>query len=155
MHSPRRFLVAALISVVAIGCAADSPTQASPQHVGTWILQSAAGQSAPAVIHSVIDEASGKPINVLVLGDTLELKSDGTYIQRAQLEVRLGDVLVGRSRWTDRGFYSLEGSAVHFDSDYLQNVAFSGELTTGPTLSVTQNLAREGNDDVYLLTRTH
>ena len=115
-------------------------------------MQSAAGQSAPAVVHSLIDEPSGKPIDVLVLGDTIELKSDGTYIQRAQLEVRIGGVLAGRSRWTDRGFYSLEGSAVHFDSDYIQNVAFSGAVA-GPTLTVTQNLPREGTDDVFVLVK--
>lgn len=150
MNISSRFLTAALACVVALGCAGDSPTEAS-SHVGTWILQSAAGQSAPAVIHSVVDEASGKPIEVLVLGDTLELKSDGTYVQRAQLEVRLGGVLAGRSRWTDHGLYALEGSAVHFDSDYLQNVAFSGALAAGHTLTVTQNLAREGTDDEYVL----
>ena len=152
MNTSYRFLTAALACVAALGCAGDSPTEAS-SHGGTWILQSAAGQSAPAVIHSIVDEASGKPIDVLVLGDTLELKSDGTYVQRAQLEVRLGGVLAGRSRWTDRGFYSLEGSAVHFDSDYLQNVAFSGAVAAGHTLTVTQNLAREGTDDEYVLVK--
>ena len=152
MYITHRILSATLACAVALGCAGDAPTEAST-HVGTWILQSVAGQSTPAVIHSLVDEATGKPIDVLVLGDTLELKSDGTYVQRAQLEVRLGGVLAGRSRWTDRGFYSLEGSAVHFDSDYLQNVAFSGALAAGHTLTVTQNLAREGTDDEYVLVK--
>lgn len=61
--------------------------------------------------------------------------------------------MAGRSRWTDRGFYSLQGSAVHFDSDYIQNVAFSGVLAAGPTLTVTQNLVGEGDDDTYVLKR--
>lgn len=152
MNTSSRFLAAVLACVAALACAGDSPTEA-PTHVGTWVLQSAAGQAAPAVIHSLVDEATGKPIDVLVLGDTLELKSDGTYVQRAQLEMRIGGVLAGRSRWTDRGFYSLQGSAVHFDSDYIQNVAFSGALGSGPTLTVTQNLALEGTDDEYVLTK--
>ena len=152
MHIPHRSLVAALACVVALACSGDSPTEA-PSHVGTYLLQSAAGQSAPAVIHSLMDEDTGKPIQVLVLGDTIELKSDGTYIQRAQLQVRLGGLVAGHSRWTDRGFYSLEGSTVHFDSDYIQNVAFSGALSAGHTLTVTQNLAGEGEDDEYVMAK--
>ena len=152
MYITHRILSATLACAVALGCAGDAPTEA-PTHVGTWILQSVAGQSTPAVIHSLVDEATGKPIDVLVLGDTLELKSDGTYVQRAQIEVRLGGVLAGRSRWTDHGFYSLEGSAVHFDSGYIENVAFSGALTAGRTLTVTQNLELEGTDDEYVMTK--
>ena len=150
MHLHHRYLTIALAGVVTLACAGDSPTEA-PLHTGTYIMHSAAGQQSPAVIHYLIDETSGQPIEVLVLGDTLELKSDGTYIQRAQLEVRLGGQRAGRQRWTDRGFYALEGSAVHFDSDYIQNVAFSGTLSAGPTLTVTQNLAGEGDEDVYVL----
>jgi hypothetical protein len=148
-----RFLSAALASALTLAaCGGDSPTEAS-SHVGLYIMQSAAGQLAPAVIHSLVDDQTGKPIEVFVVGDTLELKDDGTYVQRAQLEARIGGQVAGRSRWTDRGFYSKEGSAVHFDSDYLQNVAFSGALSAGPTLTVTQNLAGEGTDDVYVLKR--
>ena len=154
VHVPYRPLMAALLSAAFVAaCAGDSPTEASG-HVGLYIMQTAADQPAPAVIHSLVDEQTGKPIEVFVVGDTLELKDDGTYIQRAQLEVRLGGQVAGRSRWTDRGFYALEGSAVHFDSDYIQNVAFSGALTGGPTLTITQNLAGEGTDDVYVLKRT-
>ena len=152
MHLHHRFLTIALAGVVTLACAGESPTEA-PLHTGTYILHSAAGQQAPAVIHSLIDETSGELIELVVLGDTLELKPDGTYIQRAQMEVRIHGQRAGRSRWTDRGFYALEGSAVHFDSDYLQHVAFSGELASGPTLTVTQNLAGEGDEDVYVLTR--
>ena len=153
MHFPHRFLTVLAIAVATVACGSDAPTSTSP-HVGIYVLESAAGQPAPAVIHSLIDEATGKPLELFVLGDTLELKSDGTYVQRAQLQVRLGGQVAGRSRWTDRGFYALEGSAVHFDSDYTQNVAFSGALTGGPTLTVTQNLAGEGTDVVYVLKRT-
>jgi len=154
VHFPHRFLAVLAITVATVtACGGDTPTSTSP-HVGIYVLESAAGQPAPAVIHSLVDEATGKPIEVVVLGDTLELKSDGTYVQRAQLQVRLGGQVAGRSRWTDRGFYALEGSAVHFDSDYIQNVAFSGALTGGPTLTITQNLAGEGTDDVYVLKRT-
>ncbi len=152
MYITHRILSATLACALALGCASDSPTEA-PAHVGTWILQSVAGQSTPAVIHSLVAEATGKPIDVLVLGDTLELKSDGTYVQRAQLEVRLGGVLAGRSRWSDHGLYSLEGSAVHFDSGYIENVAFSGTLAAGRTLTVTQNLELEGTDDEYVMTK--
>jgi hypothetical protein len=151
VNVPHRTFIA-VAAAAAVACAGDSPT-AAPLHTGTYILHSAAGQQAPAVIHSLIDETSGQPIEVVVLGDTLELKPDGTYIQRAQIEVRIGGQRAGRSRWTDRGFYSLEGSAVHFDSDYMQHVAFSGELAAGPTLTVTQNLAGEGDDDAYVLVR--
>lgn len=152
MHATHRLSLITTFCITALACGGDAPTAAST-HIGVYLLESAAGQPAPAVIHSLVDEATGKPIDVVVLGDTLELKSDGTYVQRAQLEVRLGGQLAGRSRWTDHGFYSLEGSTVYFDSDFVQNVAFDGALGDGRTLTVTQNLAGEGTDDVYVLKR--
>jgi len=150
----RRSLIAALSSAAIVAaCNGGSPTEA-PLHVGTWVLQSAAGQPAPALIESVPDPESGQPIEVLVVNDTLELHADGTYRQRAQLEVRLGGQFVGRPIWSDHGIVTVTGAALHFESNYLQNVVFDGALTAG-AVTLTQNLAGEGLDDVYVLTRMH
>ena len=151
-HSLHRLLAATLVSAAIVtACGGDSPTEAS-SHVGTYVLQTAAGQAAPALIESVPDPESGKTIEVRVTSDTLELHADGTYRQRAQLEVRLGGELIGKSTWSDHGELTVAGTTLHFDSSYLQNVAFDGALTSG-VVTLTQNLALEGADDVYVLTR--
>ena len=150
MHLTHRFLIAGLVALAA--CADSSPTEAKT-HVGTYLLQSAAGQPAPAIIHSLIDEASGQSIVLLLLGDTLEVHADGTYIQHARLELRVDGVFTGRSRWSDHGIYSLHGSDIHFESEYLENIAFDGRLASGAVITLTQNLAGEGTDDEYVLAR--
>lgn len=71
-----RRLIPAVLAAATVACAGDSPTEA-PLHPGTYILHSAAGQQAPALIHAITD-TSGARIEVFVLGDTVELKSDGT-----------------------------------------------------------------------------
>jgi len=153
VHTLHRSFVAALACAALVACGGDSPTEAST-HVGTYIMQTAAGQPAPALIESIPDPESGKTIEVRVTGDTLELHADGTYRQRARLEVRLGGQVVGQSIWSDHGDFTLANGALHFESNYLENVAFDGALTSG-VVTLTQNLALEGADDVYVLTRTH
>jgi hypothetical protein len=154
VHSRHRSFLATLASVAILAaCDGNSPTT-TPPHVGTWVLQSAAGQPAPALIETTTDPESGKPIDVLVTSDTLELHVDGTYHQRARLEVRLGGQLVGRPIWSDHGLVTVTGTALHFDSNYLQNVTFDGGLASG-AVTLTQNLAGEGQADVYVLTRAH
>src|SRR4051794_23794525 len=65
MHAHSRLLLASIACGATLACGSDSPTEA-PTHVGTYILQTAAGQPAPAVIHSLVVDATGKPVNVLV-----------------------------------------------------------------------------------------
>jgi hypothetical protein len=151
VHTLHRSFVAALACAALAACGGDSPTEA-PAHVGTYVLQTAAGQPAPALIESIPDPESGQSIEVRVLSDTLELHADGTYRQRAQLEARLGGALLGRSIWSDHGDFTVTNGALHFDSNYLQNVAFDGAFTSG-VVTLTQNLVLEGTDDVYVLTR--
>jgi len=152
LHTLHRPFFAALACAAFItACGGDSPTEASA-HVGTYIMQTAAGQPAPALIESVPDPESGQAIEVRVMSDTLELHADGTYRQRAHLEVRLGGQVVGQSIWSDHGDFTLANGALHFESNYLQNVAFDGALTSD-VVTLTQNLALEGANDVYVLKR--
>jgi len=91
-----RLATAAAVFAFTAGCsgAIDAP----PSLVGTYLLHTAAGQPAPALIHTAV------------------------------------------------------GNTLHFDSNYLQNIAFNGTVGAGRMLSVTQNLATEGTPDLYLFT---
>jgi hypothetical protein len=120
--------------------------------VGRYVLHTAAGQPAPALIHTAVDP-SYPPIDVYVLGDTLEILEGGRYIQRGRLAARTGSQLLSTSRWSDHGVFTVDGNALHFDSEYLQNITFDGTVSPGGSLSIVQNLAMEGTADVYLFAR--
>ncbi|MFL5605673.1 MAG: hypothetical protein ACJ8AD_04435 [Gemmatimonadaceae bacterium] len=143
----RAVLVAAL--ALAAGCRGTTDVLPPPLE-GSYVLHTAAGQPAPALIHTAVDP-SHPPIDVYVLGDTLEILDGGRYIQRGRLEARTGSQLVSTSRWSDHGVFTVDGNALHFDSEYLQNITFDGTIANG-MLSITQNLASEGTADVYLFT---
>ena len=138
-----------LVLLLALSACSDGITGHSEFPEGTYLLHTAAGQPAPAVIHSDIDVTTGKPLEIRVLGDTLEL-FHGFYLQHARLEAYVEGQLVSRSRWADRGLYTVTGNALHFESDYLQNVVFDGMIGAAGSISVTQNLAGEGTADEYV-----
>jgi hypothetical protein len=144
-----RLATAAAVFAFTAGCsgAIDAP----PSLVGTYLLHTAAGQPAPALIHTAVDP-SHAPIDVYVVADTLQILDGGRYIQRGHLEAYSESRLVSSSRWSDHGVVTVDGNTLHFDSNYLQNIAFNGTVGAGRMLSVTQNLATEGTPDLYLFT---
>jgi hypothetical protein len=146
----RAVLLAAF--ALAAGCSSTTDVSPSPSLVGTYLLYTAAAQPAPALIHTAVD-TSHAPIDIYVIGDTLEILDGGHYIQHARLEARTGSQLLSTSRWSDHGLFTVNGNTLTFESDYLQNVSFSGALTADGMVAVSQNLATEGTADIYLFTR--
>ena len=43
------------------------------------------------------------------------------------------------STWGDRGIWTRQGDTIHFESDWIQNVAFDAELASDGTLRVHHN----------------
>jgi hypothetical protein len=156
MLVPRLAARSALLAAFAlsVGCSSTTDVAPSPSLVGSYVLKAAAGQPAPALIHTAVD-TSHAPIDIYVVGDTLEILDGGHYIQHARLEARTGSQLLSTSRWSDHGLFTVNGNALTFESDFLQNVSFSGALTADGMIAVSQNLATEGTADIYLFTRAH
>lgn len=144
-----RLLLVGLIVSLAAACGdstapgvdrPDVPTPGTPSSVGRYALDAAAGIALPALINRSYDADAGDIIDTYVLSDTLEITADGRYAQRAKLEARIGNQVVSRRNWVDRGILSSSASALAFASDYLQNVAFSGRLESTGSLRVQQDL---------------
>lgn len=148
MPIARRFL-AVLPLAGAFGCT-DVSVTAPGSHpvVGVHALRAAAGAPLPALVQRIVDGDSGGEMQVYVLSDTLELDG-GRYQQRARIEVRDGNVVIARSRWNDHGTYTLDRGRAHFESDYVQNVAFDGVVSEGSVL-VMQDLVGEGTRVEYV-----
>lgn len=142
--------LAALLLAAAFGCTDGSVTApVSSPGTGVHALRTAAGADLPALVQRVVESETGMEMQVYVLSDTLELDDHGRYQQRAVIEVRAGDVVIGRSRWVDRGTYTLDRGRAHFESDYLQNVTFDGVVSAG-SLRVMQDLVGEGTAVEYV-----
>lgn len=153
MPISRRRLVLLLLAG-AFGCT-DASVSAPDAHpaIGVHALRTAAGGVLPALVQRIVDD-SGSEMQVYVLSDTLELDEGGRYQQRARIEVRDGDVVIARSRWTDHGTYTLDRGRAHFVSDYFQNVAFDGVASPGSIL-VVQDLVGEGTAVDYVFQPVH
>lgn len=150
MPAHRLRTLATLFAIATLAACGSEATQPNTT-TGTYLLVAANGQPAPALIHSGPYADTGGLLEVHVVADTIRLLDGGRYEQRAKLEARVDGQLVSRSTWADHGAVTHTGSLLHFDSDYLQNVAFDGTLTSAGELRVTQNLAGEGTDDLYAL----
>ena len=146
-----RLGLATAAAVFAFSAGCSGTTDAPPSLAGTYLLHTAAGQPAPALIHTAVDP-SHAPIDVYVIADTLQILDGGRYIQHGRVEARVASQLVSTSRWSDHGIVTVTGNTLHFDSDYLENLTFDGTVGAGRMLSVMQNLASEGSADLYLFT---
>jgi hypothetical protein len=146
----RTLALGAAVGLGPAACTRDRITGVLGLNAGSYLMASANGQPAPAVIHTTTDPARGHPMTVIVVADTLVLGLGNSYQQHAWLEARVDGQVVSTSRWTDHGFFSVQGLALHFTSDFLQNVDFTGVAGGFGGLTVTQNLAGEGTADVYV-----
>ena len=142
--------VAGSLGLLLAACTTNRTTGVLGLQAGSYLMASANGQPVPAVIHTTTDPTTGHPMDILVVADTMVLGLGDSYEQHAWLETRVDGNVVSTSRWTDHGFFSVQGSALHFTSNVLQNVDFSGVARGFGGLTVTQNLAGEGTAVLYL-----
>jgi hypothetical protein len=144
-----RAVLGAAFTLVA-GC--NSTTDASRPLEGTYLLESAAGQAVPALIHTAVD-VSHPPIDIYVVNDTLQILAGGRYIQRGRLTAYMESNVVSTLRWSDHGMVTVDGNTLRFESEYLQNVSFGGTLAANGLIEISQNLANEGTVDLYRFSR--
>jgi hypothetical protein len=141
---------AGLLGLAVVACTTNRTTGVLGLQAGSYLMASANGHPAPAVIHTTTDPTSGRPMDIIVVADTMVLGLGDSYQQHAWIEARIDGTVVSTSRWFDHGFFTVQGSTLHFTSDFIQNVAFDGVAGGFGGLTVTQNLAGEGTAVPYL-----
>lgn len=149
----RRLFATLPFAAGVIGCTDPvSPTPDSESVPGAYALHTAAGVAPPALLEHIVESETGTRMEVYITTDTLQLIAGGRYQQRAQLEVRSGSALINRTRWADRGTYTLQNGALHFVSDYFQNVAFDGAAASR-SVRITQDIVGEGTTSEFVFQR--
>jgi plastocyanin len=113
----------------------------------TYVLQAAAGVSLPAAVDHYSDGTS--QVDVYMVADTLTLDGAGAYVQRGTFEARIGTTVVARSKWFDRGRYSISGTAFHGDSEYRESFTLDGALEADGSLHFSQDLVGDGATASY------
>ena len=147
----RYFMLVALFVVAA--CSETVNPVVPPAFEGTYVAQTANGQPLPALLHEEPYLETGQVIRIYVLADTLTIEAGGLYRQRAQLESRLDGQLIGHLIWSDHGRFVRDGERTTFESEYLENVAFTADRAASGTLQVTQDLTSESTPVVHVFTR--
>ena len=148
MTKPRTIVFATLVALAIAGCRPGDST--GPAKTGDrYIVETAQGSAPPAIIATwntggatQLDSGS-----VFLTGDTLQLDADGHYRESAWLEGRSGSILLGRQRWADRGVWTRSDDALHFESEYTENVAFDATVPAPGQLETVRDLRGEGIAD--------
>lgn len=137
-----------LAALTLAGCSAGEGT-APPKTGNRYIVETANGSPPPAIIATwntggttLVDTGS-----VYLTGDTLTVDPDGTYRESAWLEGRSGTLLLGRQRWGDNGIWTRTGDTLHFESNYIEDVAFDATVPAPGTLATSRDLRGEGTAD--------
>lgn len=118
---------------------------------GSYALETAAGQTLPAVVLDTIipDPARDLQVKVVVTAGSLDVKPDGTYEQRVERQLLVFDTPQPITAWVDRGTFTTTDGDIRFVSDFIQNVAFTAAAANG-TLVIEQDLSEEGQAAVYV-----
>lgn len=111
------------------------PPVPAPTPVGRWASQRIDGNALPARIAGGTEE-NGLTWEVRVLHDSLTVTADGRWVQRVRTRQTQSDGFDFSGTWADRGTWTREGSTIHFESDWIQNVRFDAQLTTEGRLLV-------------------
>jgi len=121
-----------------------SPGTTPPDLTGSYVLQ------APVtVFEGVVPSPDGDfQLRVLATGGSLLLSEDSSYEHEVRLESYIDGHLSARPRWVDRGQWRASGDTLHFDSAYIEGVAFRG--AGGPQgVTLEQDLVGEGTTAKY------
>jgi hypothetical protein len=101
---------------------------------GIWTSRLIDGKPLPTSIAGGTDE--GITWELRVLQDTLVIAANGRWVQRVRTRQTQSDGFNFSAVWGDRGIWTREGSTIHFESDWIENVAFDAELRADGTLVV-------------------
>ena len=156
-----RFAAVAVVSALLIACGSDEATapleqqppvetppadtipNGAPSVVGTWVGQRIDGNALPARIAGGDDE--GIVWELRVLQDSLVVTANGRWVQHVRTLQTQSNGLNFPGFWGDKGTWTRTGNALHFESDWIQNVAFDAELATDGTLVVMHNFTLDDN----------
>ena len=156
-----RHAAVAIVSALLIACGSDEataplagqPPEDSPpvdtipnvprSVVGIWVGQRIDGNALPARIAGGNDE--GIIWELRVMHDSLVVTADGRWVQHVRTMQTQSNGLNFASVWGDRGVWTREGDTLHFDSDWIQNVAFDAQLGPDGTLVVMHNFTLDDN----------
>ena len=106
--------------------------------IGTWTSVRINGSALPARIAGDT-EPDGLVWEVRVLQDTLYVRGDGRWVQRVRTQQVQSDGFFARGTWGDRGIWTRNGDTIHFESDWIENVAYDAHLAADGTLVVDHN----------------
>jgi hypothetical protein len=146
----RTILVSATVLLAACS---ESLTPAPPAFEGTYVAESVNQQPLPALLVEVPNPGTSQVIKVYLLSDTLTVQADGIYRQRGHLEARMDGQVISRQIWSDHGRYARDGERSNFESEYLENVAFTADRSADGRLHITQDLTTEAVPAVHVFTR--
>ena len=144
---PVRTLAVALVSALLVACGSDGataprrevpPPAGSPvAPVGAWASERIYGRPLPAVIAGGVHQ--GVTWEVRALYDSLIVTSDGRWRQTVLVEQVQSDGFYSRGIHGDKGIWTREGNTVRFESDWIENVSYTGRLTDDGALEVYHN----------------
>ena len=139
--------------VVAAACGDDPVSPAGP--AGQYTLTHAAGQPVPAVVFEGTVPGGTEPdfhLRVVASSGSLVLTDDGRYDHEVDLSAFVDGAPQPATHWSDHGLYTVDGDSLHFDSDFIEKVRFSGSFAGGQ-VEVEQDLPGEGEPVPYRFVR--
>lgn len=147
IHRSAGRLLAIVAAAALAACASDDATaprgdenrvQPPPAIAGDWVLQAVDAKPLPAQVAGGIDD--GIEWHLHVTTDTLRILPDGRWTQRARSFQGQSDGLQFNFSMNDFGRWTTQGSTVVFESEWIENVRFTGHLTANGWLVLDQNL---------------
>ena len=136
-----RTVAIAIVSALLVACGSDeatAPRQEPPPPssvVGTWVSQTIDGKAMPARLVGGT-EPDGLTWEVRAVSDTLILQANGRWTQRVRTRQTQSDGFDFVGTHGDRGIWTRTGNTIHFESDWIENVAFDATLEDDGTLVV-------------------
>ena len=128
--------------VLATACGDGATTPSTP--AGQYALEQAGGQPLPGTVFDELISPGGTTpdfqLRIIVSSGSLTLADDGTYRHEMHFTSTIDGVAQPSGVWGDHGRYTLAGDSVHFDSEFIQNLAFAGAFAGG-RLEIEHDLA--------------
>jgi len=122
-----------LAAMSLVGCGGGSGDDTAVVPGVTYTLQAAADQGLPATVADEIVHTPDGDLSVrfVVREGWVELLEDGRYKQHIDYVSYVDGNLQPILAWNDTGRYSTSGKNIHFESSYIENRRYDGNLTEG------------------------
>ena len=153
-----RTLAVTIVSALLVACGSDEATapreqqppppvteQPAPSPVGAWAAQRIDGKAMPTLLAGGT-EPDGLQWELRATYDSLHVRADGRWVQRSRVAQTQSDGFNFSGTYADRGTWTREGSTIHFESDWIENVSFDAELQADGTLVVVHDFTLSQGD---------